>query len=91
VNCGVGGAAKQLQRALNELAGGAVVNIDGVVGPATLAAIGRVEWQALAKKYIDVRTAYYNGLVAKNSSQGVFLEGWLNRLNRLRAEVELDG
>ena len=91
VNCGVGGAAKQLQRALNELAGAEVVRIDGVIGPASLAAIERVDWRELTKQYLKVREAFYNGLVAKNASQGAFLKGWLNRLNRLKAEVGLDG
>jgi lysozyme family protein len=91
VNCGVGGAAKQLQRAMNDLAGAEVVRIDGVIGPASLAAVERVDWRELTRQYLEVRAAYYNGLVAKNSSQGVFLKGWLNRLNRLKSEVGLDG
>lgn len=87
VNCGVGGAAKQLQRALNELAGSSVVSVDGVVGPKSLEAIGRVDLSLLIAKYLEVRTAYYHGLVAKNPSQGDFLNGWLNRMERIRREV----
>jgi lysozyme family protein len=90
VNCGVGGAAKQLQRSLNNLAKSAVVVIDGVIGPASLAAINRVDCQELVRCYLDVRTAYYNGIVAKNSSQGDFLKGWLGRLARVGAEVSVD-
>jgi lysozyme family protein len=90
VNCGVGGAAKQLQRALNDLAETDVVGIDGVIGPASLTAIERVDWRELTKQYLAVRAFYYNGLVAKNASQGVFLKGWLNRLARLKSEVGLD-
>ena len=80
-----------MQRALNELAGAEVVRIDGVIGPASMAAINRVDWRELTKQYLKVREAFYNGLVAKNSSQGAFLKGWLNRLNRLKSEVGLDG
>jgi type VI secretion system secreted protein VgrG len=91
VNCGVSGAAKQLQRALNDLAGAEVVRVDGVIGPASLAAVDRVDWREITRQYLEVRRAYYNGLVAKNSSQGKFLEGWLNRLGRLKTEVGVNG
>ena len=91
VNCGVGGAAKQLQRALNELAGSEIVRIDGVIGPASLAAVGRVDWRELARQYLRAREAYYTALAAKNSSLKGFLKGWLNRLNRLKAEAGLNG
>jgi lysozyme family protein len=87
VNFGVGGAAKLLQRAINELAGANVVAVDGVIGPASLKAVEGVDVKILTQKYIDVRASAYHGLVAKNPSQGVFLKGWQNRLERLRMEV----
>ncbi|MDR1875860.1 MAG: hypothetical protein LBQ90_12710 [Synergistaceae bacterium] len=90
VNCGVGGAAKQLQRALNDLAGGNVINIDGVIGPASLAAIERVDLMEICRKYLEIRASFYHGLVAKTPTQGDFLNGWLNRLARIRAEVGID-
>ena len=85
VNCGVGGAAKQLQRALNDL--GKSVGIDGVIGPLSLAAISELPIDKLTARYLKVRETFYQGLVAKNPSQGSFLNGWLNRLARLQAEV----
>jgi lysozyme family protein len=72
------------------VAGASVVTIDGVIGPASLAAIERVDWRELTRQYLVVRAAYYNGLVAKNASQGVFLKGWLNRLARLKSEVGIN-
>ena len=86
VNCGVGGAAKQLQRALNNI--GKKVSIDGVIGPLSLAAVSEVQQDKLIACYIDVRVEFYHGLVAKNPSQGVFLKGWLNRLEMMRRETK---
>jgi lysozyme family protein len=91
VNNGVGGAAKLLQRALNDLADTEVVRIDGVIGPASLAAIERVSGDELARRYLSTREACYHGIVAREPGQGVFLQGWLNRLARIRAEVGLNG
>lgn len=87
VNCGVGGAAKQMQRAINNASGRAVVSIDGVIGPKSLEAIGKDKLTDLTEAYLRVRESFYYGLVAKNASQGDFLKGWLNRLARLRGEV----
>jgi lysozyme family protein len=84
VNSGVGGAAKLLQKAINELAGADIVAVDGVVGPASLAAALRADTDALTRKYLDVRERRYNDIAAKDFSQNVFLKGWLNRLIRLR-------
>jgi lysozyme family protein len=88
VNSVVGGAAKLLQRAVNELAGANVVAIDGVIGPASLAAIGRADIGELTRKYLDVREKRYRDIADRDKSQKVFLNGWLNRLARLRAETE---
>jgi lysozyme family protein len=91
VNFGVGGAAKLLQRAINDLAGAAIVTVDGVIGPASLNAIERVSLDAICDKYLKVREAAYHGFVARDKGQGDFLKGWMNRLARVRKEVGLDG
>ena len=35
-------------------------------------------------KYLDTRTAFYHQLVGKNAKMGVFLKGWLKRVDSLR-------
>ena len=82
VNCGIAGAGRQLQKALNSL--GAKLTVDGAVGPKTLAAVEKVETDVLVVKYLEVREAFYRGLAKKNPRQKVFLKGWLNRLETIR-------
>jgi len=82
VNCGVSRAARLLQRALCNL--GAALAVDGVIGPRTLAALEEYNTDAVVEAYLAVREAYYRGLVERNPRQGVFLNGWLNRLERVR-------
>lgn len=82
VNCGIVGAGRQLQKALNAL--GAGLAVDGSVGPKTLAAIEQYDTNRLVKKYIEVREAYYRGIVSRNPRQKVFLNGWLRRLETIR-------
>lgn len=43
---------------------------------------------SIIKRYLEIREAYYRAIVASRPSQGIFLNGWLNRLNALRKEVE---
>lgn len=96
VNHGVGGAAKLLQRTINNYAAKAGldvrVDVDGAVGPKTLAALcqcldlkGNVS--LICEIYCNEREAYYKAIVENNPSQSVFLRGWLNRLERNRALI----
>jgi lysozyme family protein len=54
---------------------------DGKVGPKTLDAVNNSNQQDFFNKIWNARKEFYNGLVAKNPTQKVFLKGWLNRLN----------
>lgn len=96
VNHGVGGAAKLLQRTINNYAAKAGldvrVEVDGAVGPKTLSALcqcldltGNVS--LICEIYCNQREAYYKSIVENNPSQSVFLKGWLNRLERNRALI----
>lgn len=76
VNSGVDRAIKLLQRTLQ-------VTEDGIVGPKTLAAVK----PGLAARYCDVHEQFYRNLVASKPSLSVFMTGWLNRLNSLRAAL----
>ena len=80
VNHGVGRAAKFLQRAAGAVA-------DGDIGPATLAAVASKNELELCKAICDQRESFYRSIVASNPSQGRFLNGWLRRINEMRAFV----
>lgn len=82
VNCGVGQAAKFLQRALG-------VKDDGVIGSMTLAKLSMYtdNETEITQKYLDERKKFYNDLVAKKPTLKVFLKGWLNRLDKVKAFI----
>ena len=75
------------QRALCRL--GANITIDGAVGPKTLAAIAEHPTEAVAQEYLRVREAFYRGLVSRDPKQGNFLQGWMNRLEKIRRGLGL--
>ena len=81
INCGVGGAGRQLQRALNAL--GATLTEDGSIGPRTLAALdvalSRDVWRVVGA-LMRQRLRWHNDIVGRDSSQLRFLRGWLNRI-----------
>lgn len=77
---GVGGAVKFLQEALG-------VKVDGGFGPKTRAALEANNTQAVAIAIINSRIAYHQQRVKKKPSQQVFLQGWLNRANDLKAFI----
>jgi len=66
------------------------VNQDGIIGPRTAAAVNAMGG-AFVARMADATEAWYRGIVAHDPSQGVFLNGWLNRNDeRLAFAVELD-
>lgn len=77
VNAGNSRAFKLLQQAAN--ACGANLVVDGAVGPKTIAAINSLDGNKVLEAYRKEQAAFYNGLVAKDSSKKVFLKGWLAR------------
>jgi lysozyme family protein len=82
VNHGVGRAGRFLQRAV-----GAVE--DGDVGPATLKAVREFIKKngdiPLCNKICDLRADFYNQIVARDPSQKRFINGWMRRINEMRA------
>ena len=62
------------------------VKPDGIVGPKTLEAINRADAEELFDRIKMARRQFYESLVSKNPSQGVFLNGWLNRLKVFKFE-----
>lgn len=84
VNMGPGRAVRFLQKA-------AGCGVDGDFGSQTEKAVQACELGDLIAGYCATREAYYRELVRRNASLGVFLKGWLNRLDALRHEIGLPG
>ena len=82
INMGPTRAAKILQEAV-----GAVT--DGKIGKKTLEAVKTTGRYELLGSYCDIRERVYRSIVKTKPKLGVFLRGWLNRLNSLRSEVGL--
>ena len=80
VNCGPRQQALFLQRALGVLA-------DGIIGPKTLAAAKTADPVEVSRRILIQRRGFYRRLVEEDASQGVFLEGWLNRVAKIQARV----
>jgi lysozyme family protein len=78
-------AIRHLQMVLVDL--GYQLTVDGQMGPKTLAAVNDADPQTLLDALKADRSAYYNAIVESNPSQAQFLQGWLNRLNNLYAQV----
>ena len=74
---GVTGAILFLQQALG-------VGVDEIFEPQTESEVRPNNNKKTALNIIDGRIAYHRRRVIKNSSQEVFLQGWLNRANDLR-------
>jgi lysozyme family protein len=73
VNMG-GNAIKMIQRIVGTVA-------DGALGPKTVAAINSVPAKALFESYKSERINFYLDLVNRKPQLGVFLKGWMNRIN----------
>jgi len=84
VNMGVGRAVRFLQAAVGCTA-------DGAFGSATQSAVAACDPGATLAAYCNARQSYYERLVAANATLSVFMKGWMNRLNALRAAVGLPG
>ena len=81
VNHGVGRANRLLQETLG-------VNADGILGSKTFAAMGGADPSVLARRYIDTRRDFYDGIAADDPSQVVFLKGWKNRMDHLQDAID---
>lgn len=68
-------------RALKLLQKEAGVAPDGKIGPVTLSIVNNSNEAILFTGYKDARIDYYKRLVDRKPQLGVFLKGWLNRIN----------
>ena len=57
------------------------VDVDGVAGSKTLYELNCWRGEDLAQVLAEERADYYRGVVKSNPKQGVFLQGWLNRVD----------
>lgn len=81
VNSGSRVAGKTLQRAL----GFPESQVDGIVGPATLSAAASADIVTVAKTWLQLRRDFYQQIVKRNPTQAKFLNGWLARVDYLKA------
>lgn len=72
-------AAKLLQTVLNSV--GAKLDVDGAIGPSTMAALAASDQNDVYQRYKQGRIAYYQNLAQQVPSLSKFLNGWLNRVN----------
>ena len=77
VNLGLKQAIKLLQRSCNDC--GKVVVVDGEIGPVTLNAVNSLDGDSLVEAMKGAAIQFYQDLVARKPSLGVFLKGWENR------------
>jgi lysozyme family protein len=97
VNGGSHAAKKMLQQAINlclakSQSAPAQITVDGQIGTRTLQAMnwvlawGNLRMLALIDAYRLVVANRYRAIVKNDSSQAVFLKGWLRRANKLGCE-----
>jgi lysozyme family protein len=78
VNQGVGRAKKMLQKAVNQMSN-ADLEVDGVLGPRTMAAVSSIHPRELAVNFMTRRVMRYIILTHFRT----YGKGWLNRLFRI--------
>lgn len=90
VNHGPRTAVRFVQKVVNE-AGFGPCDVDGVLGPDTRARAERAQEAMggfLVNAIVEERLAFYEAIVARDPSQGVFLKGWRARAEEFRVAVD---
>ena len=72
---------KKAQQTVNILKGDILV-VDGILGEKSIQAINSINPEIFLTQYHELQRKFYQAIVAHNSSQKVFLKGWLNRVAR---------
>ena len=82
VNAGIGKSSqRRVQRALRRY--GCSISADGVIGPKTLKALNDVPAPFFILNFVKEIQSFYIGIVKRDQSQIVFLNGWINRTHIL--------
>lgn len=88
VNSGPAQSVKLAQRGYNRcVAYGQPLVVDGIMGPATRAAMQLADTDKCLSAMLDAREKFFQTIVDNNPSQQVFLRGWINRVDDLRRYV----
>lgn len=72
---------KKAQQTVNILKGDILV-VDGILGEKSIQAINSINPEIFLTQYHELQRKFYQAIVDYNSSQKVFLKGWLNRVAR---------
>ena len=78
---------KKAQRVVNILKGDILV-VDGRIGEKSIEAINSINPEMFLTQYHDLQRKFYHAIVNSNSSQSVFLKGWLNRVIRKEEYIQ---
>ena len=81
VNMGNERANRLVQEAANDC--GMCLALDGVIGPKTRLAVNALQPQALLEKIVARAKDRYAEIIASDSTQKVFQNGWMARADRL--------
>ena len=76
VNCGIHSAVETIQNICQ-------VTADGLIGPATIAAINAQDAPTLLAAYCALQKNNYRAIASQNVSDEAFLQGWLNRVDAI--------
>jgi lysozyme family protein len=60
---------------------------DGIVGPATIAAVNKVDSKLFFYELQKAKFTYINEIIKSNPKLGVFRQGWFNRINDFKYEL----
>lgn len=80
----IGGFAKIIQRAINaNIPASEQITVDGIIGSGSKhklqEAISAVGEDKFLSSLVEYRVKYYCDIVANNTTQAIFLRGWINR------------
>lgn len=83
-----GSGPHQAALSLQRLVG---VAVDGVIGPLTVDAYAKwvagIGWEAATRAVRDMRVAFYDLIIQRNSALSVYRQGWRNRANWMTPET----
>ena len=81
VNAGCNRAIKTLQKCVG-------VNADGVIGNQTIGACNSANVHKVIEEYTQRKIDFYLSIVERNPNQKHFLNGWINRVNKIEKICE---
>ncbi len=81
---GIGVPPRYAQLVCNKISGGLMLDVDGHMGPKTIASINGLNSPAqFIKEFARLAEDGFRAIVTHNPTQEVFLKGWISRARRL--------